>query len=204
MIRTSLVTSATGYPVELDNIKTHLRLDLGYTVEDDYLMTLRSAAISKVESITNRKMMKQTHKAYFNDWSAGDYMELPYAPLISIPSSGVTYKNSTGNTTTFVSSEWEADIRSIPGRLALSSTANTDWPTATLHDVNPISIEFTCGYSTVASGVPARLKQAVLMLISHWYEFREPYIVGGQFNLSVARVPDAVNSLISDYRVFKF
>ena len=204
MIKTSLVTSATGYPVELEDIKTHLRLDLGYTIEDDYLITLRSAAISKVESMTNRKMMKQTHKAYYNDWAESDYMELPYSPLISIPSSGVVYKNSTGNSTTFASTEWSADIRSTPGRLSLDSTGGMDWPTATLHDVNPISIEFTCGYSTVASGVPARLKQAVLMLISHWYEFREPYIVGGQFNLSVARVPDAVNSLISDYRVFKF
>ena len=204
MIKTSLVTSATGYPVELEDIKTHLRLDLGYTEEDDYLMTLRSAAVSKIESMTNRKLMSQTYKAYFDDWSDGNYMELPYSPLISIPATGVTYKNSTGNTTTFASSEWEADIRSTPGRIALSTTGGQDWPTATLHETNPITIEFQCGYSTVASGVPARLRQAVMMLISHWYEFREPYIVGGQFNLSVARVPDAVNSLISDYRVFKF
>ena len=77
-----------------------------------------------------------------------------------------------------------------------------DWPTATLINRNPISVEFVCGYTTGAN-VPDPIKLAIKMQIAHYYENREAVTVlgaGQGFHVT----PQAVLSLLTPYRVFAF
>jgi hypothetical protein len=46
--------------------------------------------------------------------------------------------------------------------------------------------------------VPADLLHAVKMLAGHWYENREPIIVGQ----AISNVPWSVNALLDQFRVF--
>jgi uncharacterized phiE125 gp8 family phage protein len=194
-MRTLLVTDSTGSPFTLEEIKNHLRIELGETGEDDFLKGLRTASIETAENITSRKLMSEKWKVYFDDWSDGDSMELPYSPLSNVASTGITYTGSTGNTTTLGSTAWSVDTVSEPGRIVLENSES--WPTDTLHQNNPIEIEFTCGYSA-SSEVPRSIKHACFLMIGHWYENREDTIIGaGQV---VHEIPAGSKALLESYR----
>ena len=194
-MKTLLVTGSTGSPFTLEEIKNHLRIPVGETGEDDFLKGLRSASVERAETITGRKLMSQKWKVYFDDWPDGDYIDLPYAPLISVASTGITYTDSTSNTTTLGSTAWATDTVSEPGRVVLENSE--DWPTDTLHQNNPIEIEFTCGYSA-SSNIPQSIKHACLLMIGHWYENREDTIIGaGQV---VHEIPAGSKALLESYR----
>ncbi len=43
---------------------------------------------------------------------------------------------------------------------------------------NGIEIAFVAGYGNAAAYVPAPIRQAILLLVAHWYEHREPVAIG--------------------------
>jgi uncharacterized phiE125 gp8 family phage protein len=194
LIRSSLLTASSEEPITLEEIKIHLRIDIGETAEDDLLMGLLRASRERVEIITGRKLMPQTWYAYFSDFPWRDYFELPYAPIRSIPSSGLYYTDSTGGSTTFSSTKWSSDIVSVPGRLVLDY--NEDWPSNTLAANNPIRIEFSCGYAGSTS-VPDTIKAAMKLMVGHWYENREDSMI-----TSIQPIPLGVKALLAPYKIF--
>ena len=60
-----------------------------------------------------------------------------------------------------------------------------------------IEIQFTAGFGAAATDVPAPLRQAILLLVAHWYENREPVVAG----IAATRFPDAVIGLLEPYRM---
>ena len=202
-MKTVVVTSATGEPITLEDVKNHLRLELGETDEDDLLNGLIVSARQQVEALTGRKLMPQTWKVYFDSWPEGnkyDHFDIPYPPLRSIPSTGLVYTSSTSGSTTLSSTAWASDIVSEPGRLVLDY--NDDWPTETLHNNNPIAIEFQCGYSTT-NNIPETLKLAMKLIIGHGYENRENVTVTPS-GMNMQETPWAVKTLLAPYRMFTF
>ena len=165
-MKTQLVTATSSGQTSLllEDIKNHLRIPVGETDEDDFLIGLHNSAQEYVENYTNRKLLTQSWNVYFDDWPDGDSFEIPYPPLQSIPSTGVVYTNSTNDSTTWGSTKWSYDAVSEPGRL-VREYEESSWPTtATLHNNNPIAIEFVCGYTT-ASNIPQSIRQAMLLII---------------------------------------
>ncbi len=59
----------------------------------------------------------------------------------------------------------------------------------------PAAITFTAGYGAPAD-VPAAIRQAMLLLIAHWYEHREAVSLGA----SPSALPMAVDALLAPYR----
>jgi uncharacterized phiE125 gp8 family phage protein len=176
-------------------IKEHLRIPRGFTFDDDYLERLHDVATAWVEDYTNRKLAQQRWKVYLDEWPDSDSIYLPLAPLSSAPSTAIVYKDSDGDSTTFSSSAWEFDTVSSPGRIALKYSE--DWPTATLWNVNPISVEFLCGQASTA--IPEKIKHAILLVIGDLYENRENTVLGVQ-----PHKLRAAERLLYSERVFKF
>jgi uncharacterized phiE125 gp8 family phage protein len=201
-VKVSLVTAPSSEPVTLEQVKDHLRIVQGDTLQDDYLKRLIKAARQKIEDMTNRKFVTQTWNLYRDNWpgSDDDYIEIPFAPLQSVASTGVTYTKISGGTTTFSSTAWDDDTVSEPPRVILKT--DSSWPTATLAALNPICIRCVVGYTT-PSLVPEPLNQAILLLVSHMYEYREP-VISGQAGFVVAEVPRSIDALVADYRLFHF
>ena len=195
MIRTAIVTAATGDPIDLEEAKLHLRIDIGETAEDDLIMGLIRSSREKSESITGLKLMPQTWYSYYDNFPYKTYIELPYSPVSSIPSSGIYYTKSGGNSTTFSSTKWSQDIVSIPGRVVLKD--NDDWPSDTLETNNPIRVEFVCGYAG-STAVPDSIKSAMKLMIGHWYENREESIVAQ----TIMSIPMGSKHLLAPYRTF--
>lgn len=175
-------------PVSLAEAKAHLRVDV---TDDDTLITaMIQAAREYIEDATGRALINQTWRLSLNAWPEVDYIELPRPPLASVTS--VAYTGSDGTAYTFSTGYYDVDTDSEPGRVALEY--GDDWPSTTLAAVNPIQITYVAGYGATSASVPEFLRQAILLLLGHWYENREGVIVGqGYTPLSV---PFSVQSLV--------
>ena len=196
-MKTRLLDASTGQSLRLEDIKTHLRIPIGYTAEDVYLRQLRGVAQEWVENHTNRKLLFQRHYYYLDSWSTCDYIPLPFSPLSSAPSTAIIYKKEDGTSTTLSSTAWEIDKYNEPGRIYLGY--DEDWPSDELWNVNPISIEFRCGYGNSSSDVPVDIRQAMLLIIGDMYEHRENTVLG-----VVPYKLKAAERLLSSKRIFKF
>lgn len=177
------------------------------TTLDPMLNVLIKAARQHVESHTSRALITQTW-----DWKGDSFrvmrdkgfpnspLVVPLAPLISVTS--VTYLDQDGASQTWSSSTgYQTDIPTgnpwMPAGRIMPREGQT-WPDTQSNTFNAVTIRFVCGYGA-ASAVPLPLKQAMLLLIGHWYEHREAVNIGNIVNL-VTLVPLGFDDLLYQFR----
>ena len=73
-----------------------------------------------------------------------------------------------------------------------------EWPTDQLARGNAVTIQFKCGYGDTEDTIPAPIRMAILMLVSQWYENREPVLTGP--GSQMIALPFAVDALLANYR----
>ncbi len=186
-----LVTGPTVEPVTLAEAKAHCRVD---HADDDGLITgLITTARVYVEQRCWISVCTQTWRQYLDGWP-GECRALTYPPVTAIM--GVTYKDEAGNVLTLSSSVYTL----TPDNLCFCLAAKQEWPTAALWPQWPIAITYTAGWG-VGAAVPTPIKQAMLLLIGHWYENREAVIVSAGVTVSSGAVQMAVDSLLYLYEV---
>ena len=186
-----LVTGPTVEPVSLTEAKLHLRVD--GTDDDTVISALIVAAREAVEHIARRALISQTWELILDSWPDSPF-EVPLPPLSSVTS--IKYKDEDGVEATFSSSSYVVDADSQPGRVALASEAS--WPGGTLYPVGGVRVRFVAGYGSAATAVPQRYKQAILLLVGHWYEHREEASEGR----GLTQVPFGVEALLWMDRAF--
>lgn len=154
----------------------------GDAVEDALINGLVTAAREYCEGLTRRALATQTVEAYLRDFPHRDRFELPLPPLQSVAS--VKYKNSAGVETTMTeNTQYIVDADSLAGAIVLPYMDS--WPSFTPYPVNAVKIRFTAGYNAL-NPIPKSIKQAMLLLIGHWYTNREAVgNVGGEIALAV-------------------
>jgi uncharacterized phiE125 gp8 family phage protein len=159
----ALITPPAIEPVLLDDAKAHLRIDAD---DDDALLVAAiTAARVHVETLTRRCLIEQTWRVYLDQWPRRRIVSLGPAPLISVES--VTVYDAAGTPVVVDTEDYEVDAVSVPGRILLSAAV----PVAT-RQVNGIEIEVVAGYGASSVDVPGPLRQAIMMLVAHWYEHR--------------------------------
>lgn len=188
-----LITPPTSEPVTLAEAKAQCRVDID--TDDTLIGNLITAAREWCELHDWRVYMPQTWDLYLDDWPSKNTIEIPQPPLQSITS--FKYVDADDVESTLDSNEYYVDAVSDPGWLILKSAY--DWPAVTLRDANGIVIRFVAGYAGAAD-VPMRIKQAILLLVGHWYENRENTIVGA-VNRSIEF---GVKALLGVDRGFRF
>jgi hypothetical protein len=196
------VTAATEEPLLLQEAKDHCRVD--GTEQDGVIANLVSAAREYVETFTGRQLISATLRLrldYFPggcsrgvpaagyrpagdvEWrfiGGGGGILVPRPPLVSV--SSITYVDTAGATQTLSAGAYQVDTDSEPGRI--QPAYNTTWP-STRSQLNAVTITYVAGYAT-RTAVPASIKQAMLLLIGHWYENREAVgQAGGTIALAV-------------------
>lgn len=139
--------------VDLTLAKAHLRKTA--SDEDTIITTYLNAAKEWVEDYTSKKLASEEvteTKAAF----PSDYFTLRWGPTPT--SIEVGYTDEAGDDQTITTALLVDD--------KLYPPEDTQWPTI---DANtPVTITYTVGYSTV----PAKLDQAVLLLVTEFYENR--------------------------------
>jgi len=189
---TKLVTAPAVEPVTLTEAKAHLRVDV--TDDDTLISSLITSARQYIERAIRRALITQTWRASIDEFPATGEIILPKPPLQSVTS--IQYTDINDSTSTVSSSTYTVDTDSEPGRIVLKY--GQTWPSSSLAVTNPIQITFVAGYG-LAAGVPAHFKQAILLLVGHWYENREAITSTGGIP---KELPYAVKSLIDIDRIF--
>jgi uncharacterized phiE125 gp8 family phage protein len=185
----ALITAPALEPVSLDEAKAHLRVDADD--EDPLITAAIVSARVHVEAMTRRRLIQQGWRIYRDSWPRNPPLRIPVAPLISVDT--VTIYDPDGDPVVVDPDDYQVDAVSVPGRLILSANA----PAAVGRAVNGIEIDVTAGYGAAAGDVPSPLRQAVMMLIAHWYEHRGA--VGHDLASEVP--PLGFEALIAPYRI---
>lgn len=186
VVTCDLVTGPAVEPLTTAEAKTHLRVDA--SSEDTLIDAYVAAARAFYEDAAWRALITQTWALRLEQWPEGDSLVLPKPPLQSVTS--VVYTDSDGASHTMSSSDYVVYPQD-PGRIWLAYGAS--WPTATLRPGPSIVITFVAGYGD-ADDVPEIDKQAIRLLVGHFYENREEVMaVPG---ISLAQLPLAARSII--------
>lgn len=186
----ALVTAPAAEPVSLTEAKAHCRID--GTADDALLTALIKAAREHVEIITGSALVTQTLDIKYD--SFGPQIDLPHPPLQSVTS--IKYLDDSGVEQTLASSVYRVNADRYPASITLDY--NQAWPN--LYPVSsPVTVRLVAGYGA-ASAVPQPIKQALLLLVGHWYENREESIAA----VSLQPIPTGVAALLAGYRVSHF
>ena len=187
-----LTSGPSAEPISLDEAKLHCRVD-GDT-EDMLIASLILAARLHIEHCLDLALISQSWSLYLDQWPDKPFVELPLSPLISVDA--VRLYSPTNTSVTLDPDLFLVDTASRRPRLARQD--GQAWPLPG-RSINGIEIAFTAGYGTAADDVPMPVRQALKMLVAHWYEAREPVLFGE----TADPVPTSVASLIAPYRSVK-
>ncbi|WP_271270224.1 head-tail connector protein [Aliamphritea hakodatensis] len=176
----TIKTEPVDLAVELSLVKKHCQIDDDITDDDDLLTAYIHAAHQLCQTITGRYF--GNHTLLFKG-RLSDEIELA-ADLQTVAS--VKYRNCEGSQQVISESDYGVSTSGLVGFVR---------PYGVVSDVHkkdpePVTIEFVAGMP-----VPKTVVQAILLLVSHWYENRQ----------AVGRVTEeteySVNALLKHYRV---
>jgi uncharacterized phiE125 gp8 family phage protein len=187
MIR--IIAPITTEPVTLAEVRQHLRLPEEPS-EDDLLLSLVKTARAYCENFTRRALAEQTLETYLDRFPVNRPILLPCPPLRSVTEIG--YMDSTGTETILPTSNYLVDTDCEPGRVLPGF--GMSWPVFTPYPASPIRIRFIVGYAVL----PEPIRQAMLLLVGHWYENREAT------GTAKDQTAFSVHALLSPYRVEVF
>jgi uncharacterized phiE125 gp8 family phage protein len=166
-------------PVLLAEAKAHLRLD--DVAEDDLVGALIAAARIAVETETRRVLIEQSWRVLVNLWPE-DGVTLPVVPAIGVDAVRA----------------YDAD----DGETVLDAESYEFDPADGSVTIDPVDgaaryeIDFTAGYGTSGLDVPAPLRQAIRLLVTHWYENRSAVVLGD----GPTATPHGYRELLAPYR----
>jgi len=183
-----LTIPAATLPLTLEEVKDHLVVE--GADRDDLISQMINSATSYVDAlgVLGRAMVTQTWGQWVGN-SPGK-VSLLMGPVQNL--SSVKYFDTDGVWTTASFSDFE--LQKAGEWAVLKPVSGASWPTARAGPA-AICISYTAGYGS-ADDVPASIKQAMLMLISHWFENRESVIVGTTSSVT----PFGFDALISGHR----
>lgn len=185
-----LIAGPAVEPVSVAEAKMHVRID--GTAEDGFISSLIITSRLHVEAALGLALVTQRWLWRFDQWPGKGAVELPLRPVQSVDA--VRIHPASGTAATVSPSSYTLDGAGNPARLM--PKAALPGPGAA---INGIEIEFTAGFGAAAADVPAPIRQAVLLLVAHWYENREPVVAGGQ----AVPVPAMVSELLMPYRTVR-
>lgn len=169
-------TAPTVYPIDLDELKTHLRV--GTVTDYDDELTFLLGVLADKADINNllqwefkRQFIKATLK--FTLKAFHTKIELPRPPLIAVTS--VEYRAEDGTWTTVGSGNYEVNTDASPGYVVF--TSDYDFPSVYDDEEFPVRITYTAGYevgdvSTYAQ-VPYNVRAWAMNVIADYWRERK-------------------------------
>lgn len=180
-----LITLSTSAPLlSLDEVKRHLRIDSA--TEDALLGDLLLAATDYVERETGCVLRPSELLLSLDGFPLGP-LPLPGVPLGSVVS--IACDDPAGRPLTLSPDTYTVDVSSTPGRIVLKP--GQLWP-STSGGATCVRVRYRVGYTTL----PPTLRQATLLMLSHWHENRE-----AATDRRIDTIPLAVESLLNQHIV---
>lgn len=211
-IRFRLVSDAATEPVTLQEALDYARVDVdpGGTV----FTRLIAAGRRAVEKQTGLCLITQSWIGVMDNWPScaqardnwwdgvrdgpisfvncyGQAIEIVKRPVQSLTS--IAYYDETGTRNVVNPSIYNSEISGDTLRIKLN--IGQVWPPIVFPRAGAVEIAFKAGYGDSGAAVPDDLRQAILMLVSHLYETREPGIESGRLP-----VPYHIGMILDGYR----
>lgn len=177
-MKARLITAAASVPVSVNAFKAQLKID--HDEEDSLIKGYIEAATDYAEQISGNKIISQVWAFDFDEFGE---LELPHRPLISVDS--ITYVDTDGVTQTLAASVYTVQVSSFRPKIYLSY--DQSWP-ETRAQKDAVTVTATIGYKQP----PARIKQAIQLIVGSWYEHRED-----DTELSLSMIPHGAFRLLS-------
>ena len=184
-----VLTSAPALePVTLAEAKAHLRVD--GSAEDVLISSLIMTSRLHIEAALGLALINQSWKLIRDAWPAGSSVKIPIRPVQSVTQARVLAAD--GTPTTMSAADYVLEGQGVPPRFVRTGLT---WPVPGRVAAG-IEISFVAGYGAAPSDVPAPIRQALLMLVGHWYEHRDPIEIGS----GDTAIPKAVSDLLAPFR----
>lgn len=186
------ITQPSTEPVTLADVKAQMSIATADTLVDAIITRRITEARQYAENFMGRTVMPCNWEVVLDAFP--NEFELYYPPATDIVS--ITYIDGTGTTQTMDSADYYLDEDSEPNWVL--PAYGTTWPD-TLETANAVRCRYTAGYADAAS-VPGPIKEAIMIVVSHWMRYQSSIESG----IQITRIPNAVECLLTPYRVFRF
>jgi len=170
--------------------RAHLRLGTGFaedSLQDSVLEGFLRAALAAVEARCSKVLIARVLTWRMSEWRNQQAEVLPVAPVVSIEA--VRLLDGAELPTEVAATAYRLERDAHRPVLRASGTCLP----APVRG-GQVEIVATAGYAAAWSDVPADLRQAVLLLAAHYYEYRNETALSG------GCMPFGVTSLIARYR----
>lgn len=177
----TLTTAPAIEPISVEEAKCQIGIDHN---DDDLVISRRITAVRQwLEKQLWSAFITQTWTLRVRCWP--DYFVLPPGHLQSVTS--ITYLDTSGDSQTLATSEYDVNIYDVPGVVRPSETSN--WPDLQEID-NAVTVTYVVGYGDARSDVPQPIKDALLLAVDHMYCHGD-----------IGSVLDAVWPMLAGYQV---
>lgn len=183
-----LTAAPAAEPISLAEAKAHLRVDTDD--EDTLISSLIVAARMLTERSLGLALITQSWSHFLDAVPQRGCVALPLGPVQSV--SAVRLHDGDGGTSTVDTGGYDTDLLSDPARVVLTAAV----PSLGLRPFNGFEVAFVAGYGDAATDVPQPIRQALLLLVAHWFERREPVELGP----GPQGVPAVAGGLLQPYR----
>lgn len=193
MLDPVLVTPPADPPVTVDECKSHIRVT--HSSDDTLIGIYRDAAVARLDGragLLNRCMVTQSWRQDFGCWPDDRILRLPFP---NVSAATLKYFDESNVEQTVGAGNYDLYDDARGSFLKLKDAYG--YPAAYSDRLDRIRATLTAGYGT-ASSVPKALKQAILLLVGHYYENREFVAIGT--GIDVREIPETVAALIANYR----
>ncbi len=175
-MKTVVITPATTEPVTLEEAKEQLRIEASFTNDDDYILSLVSAARDRCESYCNQFFTVQGI-AYLYNGLVPAVIELPY------PNLTVTALKYT-------------DTDNVDQTIDPSDYVVNELNQTILVNIDVVSVSYRIEATTAAPAALEGVEHAIKLILTDLYELRTETAVGVTLNEN-----PAVKALLYPYRL---
>ena len=190
--RLALVQGPQVDVLDLATVKSQILYE--DTDQDALIGVYMKAAEEFVDGPTGigRALITQQWRLRMDNWPAA--IQIPLGPVQSVDS--ITYVALDGSTQTLDPATYIVDLDSDPA--TVTRQWSVAWPSPRLVK-NSITVTFTAGFGDTADDVPVSIRQAMLLLVSHWFAHRDA-VVGVENRDSSTELPMGVSALLDRWR----
>ena len=162
------VSPAPVNPVPLKEFAAHLRLASGFTddgSEDALLELYLRNATAVIEARTGKALISRPYMLQVASWNWRGHVVLPIGPVAAVDQIDLVRQ---GTTISLSPDEWSVE----PGSGRQRLTAPGGGALRVLPHGSIAEIRFSAGFGATWNDVPDDLRQAVLLLATHFFERR--------------------------------
>lgn len=187
-----LVTAPTDTPIDLADLKSHLRID--HTDDDTMLSAYLSASVAMIDGASGRlkrALVTQTWRQSQPCVNGAGVIWLELPPVDTVTS--IKYVNAEDEVlTTATLADFDV-IKQNHGFAVVKPKLGKSWPPYAVTRPDALQVEFTTG--DAVADVPEPLKSAIRLLVAHFHLNRE-----ATSDLRLREIPLGVDALIEQYR----